>query len=32
MTPPDPTRNVLVASAMWPMSTAGDELAMPGML
>jgi hypothetical protein len=32
MTPPDPTLIVDVAEARWPMSTAGEELAMPGML
>jgi len=32
MMPPDPTRRVVVASAMWPMTTAVAELAMPGML
>src|SRR5580658_7048615 len=32
MTPPEPTRSVVVASAMWPISTGGAELAMPGML
>ena len=32
ITPPEPTRMTLVASAMWPISTGGAELAMPGML
>ena len=32
ITPPEPTRMVVVASAMWPISTGGAELAMPGML
>ena len=32
MTPPEPILMVVVASARWPMSTAGAELAMPGML
>ncbi len=32
MTPPEPTRMTEVASAMWPISTGGAELAMPGML
>jgi hypothetical protein len=32
MTPPEPTRMVRVAPAMWPTSTAVAELAMPGML
>ena len=32
ITPPDPTRRVVVASARWPISTGGAELAMPGML
>ena len=32
ITPPEPTRIVVVAAAMWAISTAGDELAMPGML
>ena len=32
ITPPDPTRKVVVAPAMWPISTGGAELAMPGML
>ena len=32
MTPPEPTRRVVVAAAMWPMTTAVAELAMPGML
>ena len=32
MTPPEPTRMVDVADAMWASSTAGAELAMPGML
>ena len=32
ITPPEPTRIVEVAWARWPMSTAGAELAMPGML
>ena len=31
ITPPEPTRMLDVASAMWPISTGGDELAMPGM-
>ena len=31
MTPPAPTRSVVVASARWPMSTAGAELATAGM-
>src|SRR5215813_9030667 len=32
ITPPEPTRMVVVASAMLPISTGGAELAMPGML
>jgi hypothetical protein len=32
MTPPDPSRIVLVAAARCAISTAGAELAMPGML
>ena len=32
MTPPDPTWIREVASARWPISTGGAELAMPGML
>ena len=32
ITPPDPTRMVEVADARWARSTAGAELAMPGML
>ena len=32
ITPPEPTRKVVVAEARWPISTAGAELAMPGML
>src|SRR5215472_14835777 len=31
ITPPEPTRMVVVAVAMCPISTGGDELAMPGM-
>ncbi len=31
MTPPAPTRSVVVASARWPMSTAGAELATAGI-
>ena len=31
MTPPEPTRMVRVASAIWPMRTGGEELATPGM-
>ena len=31
ITPPEPTLMVRVASAMWPMSTGGEELATPGM-
>jgi hypothetical protein len=31
MTPPEPMRNVDVASARWAMSTAGAELAMAAM-
>jgi hypothetical protein len=31
ITPPEPTRIVEDAAARWAMSTAGDELAMPGM-
>ena len=32
ITPPEPTRMVLVAAARWASSTAGDELAIAGML
>ncbi len=32
ITPPEPTRIVEVTAARWAMSTAGDELAMAGML
>ena len=32
ITPPAPMRSVEVDAARWAMSTAGDELAMPGML
>ena len=32
ITPPEPTRIVDVASARWPISTAGAELAIAGML
>ena len=32
ITPPEPTRMVDVADARWARSTAGAELAMPGML
>ena len=32
ITPPDPTRMVLVEAARWAMSTAGAELAIEGML
>ncbi len=32
ITPPEPTRMVDVAAATWASSTAGEELAMPGML
>ena len=32
ITPPEPTRMVVVADARWARSTAGAELAMPGML
>src|SRR5215469_759125 len=31
ITPPEPTRMVVVAAAMCPIRTGGDELAMPGM-
>jgi len=31
ITPPAPTRRVVVASARWPMRTAGAELATAGM-
>jgi len=32
ITPPEPSRIVLVPAARWAISTAGEELAMPGML
>ncbi len=32
MTPPAPTRSVVVPAATWPMTTAVAALAMPGML
>jgi hypothetical protein len=32
ITPPEPTRMVDVADATCPISTAGAELAIPGML
>ena len=32
MTPPEPIRIVEVALATWASRTAGEELAMPGML
>ena len=32
MTPPEPIRMVEVALATWASRTAGEELAMPGML
>ncbi len=32
ITPPEPTLMVVVASAIWLISTGGAELAMPGML
>ena len=32
MTPPDPTRMVVVPAARWAISTAGEELAIPGTL
>jgi hypothetical protein len=32
MTPPAPTRMVLVCAAMWPTTTAVAALAMPSML
>jgi hypothetical protein len=32
MIPPDPTRNVDVPPATWPISTEVAALAMPGML
>lgn len=32
MIPPEPTRIFEVPPAMWPISTAVAELAMPGML
>ena len=32
MTPPAPSRMVDVTAAAWAKSTAGEELAIPGML
>ena len=32
ITPPEPMRSVVVALARWAISTAGAELAIPGML
>ena len=32
ITPPEPILIVSVAAATWASSTAGDELAIPGML
>jgi hypothetical protein len=32
ITPPAPSRSVEVEAARWAMRTAGEELAMPGML
>ena len=32
ITPPEPRRIVLVPAARWAIRTAGEELAMPGML